>query len=318
MLKIHYITIIIMVKKEKIHSNNVLQLPKMHPVFTAALGDELVICDDLDKVGDYEEGELDLFLSGNVKAKSLFGIVICFEGWIELSWGGSSFKLLPGYMTFMQSGVLGGMIGCSRDVRSLSILCDEKFFKPNLSAAESALFTSEILVKPYCNLTSHGLESAKHLYMHIKDVLEHRDQMFFVRRILTGLLQTFSFLCMSLYHGEMQHNEERFEQSHNDNIFHRFLGLVQTHYAQHYDIKFYADKLCITPKYLSLLVFKASGLHAKDHIENFRLNEAKSLLRSQKHNVNEVSELLSFTSPSHFCRYFKKATGQTPLQFQRG
>lgn len=301
-----------------IHSDNILQSPRMHPMYTATLGDELVICDDLDKVGDYEEGELDYFINGNVKAKNLFGILICFEGWIEIAWGGSSFKLLPGYMTFLQSGTIGGMIGYSRDVRTLCIMCDENFFKPNLSAAESALFTSEILVKPYCYITGHGLESAKHLYMQIKDVLEHRDKMFFVRRILTGLLQTLSFLCFSIYHGEMQLTDSRFEKSHNDNIFHRFLGLVQTHYAKHYEIKFYADKLCITPKYLSLLVYKASGMHAKDHIENYRLNEAKSLLRSQKHNVNEVSEMLSFTSPSHFCRYFKKATGQTPLQYQRG
>ena len=76
---------------------------------------------------------------------------------------------------------------------------------------------------------------------------------------------------------------------------------------------FRVDVIYVTQEFIEI----ASGLHAKDHIENFRLNEAKSLLRSQKHNVNEVSEMLSFTSPSHFCRYFKKATGQTPLQFQR-
>lgn len=220
-------------------------------------------------------------------------------------------------MTFLSSGSIGGLTSYSPDVRSLSILVHEDFFMPDLAPSESADFHSDILVKPYCSVGDEGRDSIKTLYLQIKQVLQNQNRIRYVRRIVIGLLQALTFTCLSIFHGDVESRNTFSGKSRQDSIYQQFIKLVQIHYAQHHDIKFYADKLCITPKYLSQIVHKSSGKHAKDLLEDYRLNEAKSLLKSQQYNVNEVSEMLSFATPSHFCQYFKKKTSMTPLQYQR-
>ena len=188
---------------------------------------------------------------------------------------------------------------------------------PDLTPSESADFHSNLLVKPYCTVGDEGLESIMTLYRQIRLVLQNQDRITYVRRIVAGLLQSLTFICLSIFHGDVENRDTVTGKSRQDTIYQLFLKLVQIHYTQHHDIKFYANRLCITPKYLSMIVHKSSGKHAKKLLEDYRLNEAKSLLKSQKYNVNEISEMLSFATPSHFCQYFKKNTGMTPLQYQK-
>jgi YesN/AraC family two-component response regulator len=81
-------------------------------------------------------------------------------------------------------------------------------------------------------------------------------------------------------------------------------------------IGFYADCLCITPKYLSQIVYKTSGRYAGEYIHEHVIIKAKILIKSHVYSIQQISEMLHFTSPSFFGRYFKKATGYTPLQYQ--
>lgn len=303
---------------KRIQSDNIFQSVENLPMSVTCLGNDLILSDDFDRKENYLKDELDFLVSGNNKAANIFGIIVCLNGYIEIEWGGKKFIMEAGDMMFLSSGSIGGLTSYSPDVRSLSILVHEDFFMPDLAPSESADFHSDILVKPYCSVGDEGLESIKTLYLQIKQVLQHQERIRYVRRIVIGLLQTLTFTCLSIFHGDEESRNTFSGKSRQDSIYQHFIKLAQIHYAQHHDIKFYADKLCITPKYLSQIVHKSSGKHAKDFLEDYRLNEAKSLLKSQQYNVNEVSEMLSFATSSHFCQYFKKNMGMTPMQYQKG
>ena len=95
-----------------------------------------------------------------------------------------------------------------------------------------------------------------------------------------------------------------------------FMSLLQNKYKKERTVKYYADKLCITPKYLSLLIKEATGKSAADWIDECVILEAKNLLRFSGMNIQQVSYELNFPNQSAFGKYFKHITGMSPSCFQ--
>lgn len=96
-----------------------------------------------------------------------------------------------------------------------------------------------------------------------------------------------------------------------------FLKLVHVHYTSERSVSFYASKLFISPKYLSLLVKEATGRSAARWIDSFVINEAKNLLRYSGKNIQQVAYALNFSNQSSFGKYFKHLTGMSPTEFQK-
>lgn len=97
-----------------------------------------------------------------------------------------------------------------------------------------------------------------------------------------------------------------------NNLSDRFFRLLATNYKTNRSVKFYADKLNLTPKYLSTAIKRITGRPILDWIHEAILIDAKMLLRTTDMTVQEISEQLNFSSPSAFVQFFKKHTGKTP------
>lgn len=97
-----------------------------------------------------------------------------------------------------------------------------------------------------------------------------------------------------------------------DNLSDRFFRLLATHYKHHRTVRFYAERLHLTPKYLSTAIKRVTGRPILDWIHEAVLIDAKMLLRTTDLTVQEISEQLNFSSPSAFVQFFKKHTGTTP------
>lgn len=103
---------------------------------------------------------------------------------------------------------------------------------------------------------------------------------------------------------------------HKEDIFKQFLKLVETHHYKERDISFYAEKLCLTPKYLSSIIRDVSGELAGNWIDNYVIIEAKALLISSNLTIQEICYKLNFSTPSSFTRFFKRITGMSPRKFR--
>ena len=94
----------------------------------------------------------------------------------------------------------------------------------------------------------------------------------------------------------------------------RFFRELATHFRRERSVQFYADRLSLTPKYLSTLIKRTTGRPILRWIHEAVLIEAKMLLRTTDLTVQEISEQLNFSSPSAFVQFFKKQTGKSPKQ----
>ena len=81
-------------------------------------------------------------------------------------------------------------------------------------------------------------------------------------------------------------------------------------------IQYFAEKVHLSQHYFSDLLKKETGRTAKDHINDFIVEKAKSLLLSSQESISGIAYDLGFNYPHYFTRLFKSKTGQTPVQFR--
>ena len=117
---------------------------------------------------------------------------------------------------------------------------------------------------------------------------------------------------------EVMHESKQAKRVNNRKMHYvqDFMSHLQENYRSERSVSFYASKLCISPKYLSLLVKEATGQTAASLIDRYVINEAKNLLRFSGLTVQQVSYKLNFPNQSAFGKYFKHLTGDSPSTFR--
>ena len=105
--------------------------------------------------------------------------------------------------------------------------------------------------------------------------------------------------------------------TNKNSIVERFLELVHEHYREERMISYYADRMCLTPKYLSKIVKDNTGRPASEWIENYIILEARAMLQNSDMTIQQIAQSLNFPNQSFFGKYFKRATGMSPKQYRQ-
>jgi len=95
-----------------------------------------------------------------------------------------------------------------------------------------------------------------------------------------------------------------------------FLELVKNNFKKERQILFYAERLCLTPKYLSLKIRDLTGKSANEWIDDYVMLEAKALLKSTNMTIQQISDELNFSSQSFFGKYFKRCAKLSPKEYR--
>lgn len=136
------------------------------------------------------------------------------------------------------------------------------------------------------------------------------------KEIVKSLLFTLMLMVVSVYE---TNNKGTFTQtrSRQEEITEQFFKLLFEHYKKERSVAFYADLLCITPKYLTTVVKKVTGHSILDWINEVVVIALKTALRTTNSTVLQISEEFNFANPSFFSRYFKQYTGVTPVGYRQ-
>ena len=132
-----------------------------------------------------------------------------------------------------------------------------------------------------------------------------------IQHLLAGLLYNIEYIAKN------KGQSESSPLTHQNDIFQRFISLVNTYSKTERNVSFYADKLCLTPRYLNTVIRQASQQTVMDWINQSIILEAKVLLKHSNRLVYQISDELNFPNPSFFSKFFKRMTGMTPQEYQK-
>lgn len=135
-----------------------------------------------------------------------------------------------------------------------------------------------------------------------------------VRYLFTSIFYLIGGMLMKRLRIE-EENDAQISTRHKS-VFESFIELVEKYHNKERLVRFYADKLCISPKYLSQIIKNMSGFSAPEVINKYVILEAQHLLRHTDLSIKEISDQLNFPTTSYFYKYFKTHTGYTPNSYR--
>ena len=107
------------------------------------------------------------------------------------------------------------------------------------------------------------------------------------------------------------------EMKRSDSILKGFAELLSQHIVKETSLDFYAEKLCISKQYLSLIVKEKTRVTAGTIIAVMRTETASRLLRDPELTIQQVAAMMSFADQSSFGKFFKKHTGVSPMKYRQ-
>lgn len=167
--------------------------------------------------------------------------------------------------------------------------------------------------RPCIKLDDEQLTDLFELIDAIKKIYNKKNHIF-RDEIARNILSSLRYEIASIYLESK--TEKKNNSTRNDEIFSHFVKLVMKHNKKERKVSFYADKLCISPKYLSDIIKHRTKKTPLEWINDSVIVLSKTLLKSTDMSILSISEELNFANPSFFCKYFKKHTGISPLKYR--
>lgn len=240
--------------------------------------------------------------------------ILVNEGTMTFSDGKNKFKSSHNDIVIWQMANDIQDVDYSKDFEADVLLASPQFlstFNPEMTwATRGYLFIRQ---NPSFHLHGESLNIIKNDFEQFRRRLGATSEMFKID-ILGNQMRMFLYDLWVAYSGSIS------DMDTDDNasqIFLRFIDLIQKNVRTKRDVAFYADKLCITPKYLSQVSNKVTNVPALQWINYFAGFELVTLLDNPDKSIQDISFEMDFSSANHFTRYCKKILGVTPSEYRK-
>ena len=239
---------------------------------------------------------------------------VCGRGSATVHLNLDHYEIRPGSLiALMPDSTLHG-ITASPDLHAIFLGVDLTFARevmPDIHALLPVMWGTR--TNPVVELSDADAASLRHFHAFLWQIIR-TERGCYKQEMVMNVLRAMLYKLMEIHHAPSLQPSKR---SRNEEIFYRFVHLVERDYTVARTVQHYADELSLTPKHLSTVVKLVSGLTAGDWITNYVITSAKVLLRSTAKPISEIAEELSFPSLSFFGKYFKKHTTLSPQSYRK-
>ena len=148
----------------------------------------------------------------------------------------------------------------------------------------------------------------------LRDRMDDRHLLFY--RELMGSL------CLTMMYDIFEpHAQRDASEAHSDRtayIVKQLMALLATGISRtERDVSYYAERLYVSPKYLSATIKRVTGHNVTSYIDRHTVPILKDYLGDERLSLTQIAELMNFASLSYFSRYCTKHLGQSPSEYRQ-
>ena len=243
-------------------------------------------------------------------------MLLCTEGVMRVRVNLRDFRLEKNVVLVVLPGSIGECLEFGDDCRLAVIAYSGNSYGDAADPAFSIPIMKYLSADSLIRVSAEEMGVALVLYKAMRMTFE-RNGFRFKREALGGYMQVlfcygYQWMCDYEDSGAGGKPAGRRQQ-----LFERFLHLVQRHYAGQRSVSFYAGKMCVTPKYLSETVKTVSRRTPNEWIDNYVTMELRAQLRNTTKSIKEIAREMNFPNQSFLGKYFKEHVGMSPMSYRK-
>lgn len=238
----------------------------------------------------------------------------CMGGHCRFVFNGREFELHKGDLMIVRKGRLIERMQPSADFKVKIIYVTSDFI--SLCSPQSNYGTKgqlALFLNPVMHLTPEQQDVCRSDFRMVEQRMADTGH-HFRRDILIAAVQML-ILDFFDFHSHLYEKTDISTQSAS--VMNRFLSMLEDGtYRKHREVSYYADQLCVTPKYLSEVSKKVSGYAANYWINRYTTIDIARLLRNKSLTFVNISDMFGFSSPAYFSRYVQHNLGMSPTMYR--
>ena len=246
--------------------------------------------------------------------KGYLGHALCFDGSCRIVFNGKKFEMKRGDLMIVRQGRLVQSVKAAGDFRVTVIYVAAPFIELCTPQSNYGMKGQlALFLNPIMHLTEEQFEQCcrnfENLQRRMAQTAHHFYRDMLINKVQSLIIDFFDFHA-SLY-------QEQDVSTQYATLMSRFLSLLESgEYRQHREVTWYADKLCVTSKYLSEVSKSVSGYAANFWINRYTVLDISRLLRDKSLTFVQISDMFGFSSPAYFSRYVSHNLGVRPTDYR--
>jgi AraC-like DNA-binding protein len=167
-------------------------------------------------------------------------------------------------------------------------------------------------MRPVFPLTEQQMRVVLHYFDLLRDIMQ-TPGIGNTREVALDFVRSLTNFVYGLYDKSFS---SLYTISRSEELAGKFLALVERHCAEHHSIDWYANEMCLAPKYIANVVKQVTSRSAGECITYNLIRQAKLLLLTTSLPVQQISDRLGFRNQSHFGTFFRREVGMSPRAFR--
>jgi AraC family transcriptional activator of pobA len=239
--------------------------------------------------------------------------IYCQSGSLKFVFNGKQYQSKKGEFIFWLAGINVSDLSFSKSFKATILFVDSDLLTASLPSATASI-DSIIHSKEYPILHPDKKDKEKILknFQLLYDMSQETNHRFY-GEALKLQMQIFLLEMWHIFEDELDRRKRSLQSG---TLYEQFIQLVQEHCMKQREVRFYSDKLNITPKYLNYICKVNTGITASEWIQRNTKERIIILLQNKNLNISEIADEMDFSSRSFFTRYVKKLLGVTPKEYR--
>lgn len=242
------------------------------------------------------------------------GVIVCERGSFDFKVDDEDYTAHAGDCVFLPNDKIFSATGHSEDMVIYVLVYQVDPIRDILGTTVTSMSLYTKFYPKRCPVYHTGKEEDLISYISLISATKNAQREAFNAYEQKLLLMSVTYNLCSIFQKKM--NQTGTLHARRTEVFLNLIKLIDKYYMEERGVEFYADKLCLSSKYVSGLSKSICGYTVQELVFKAIIRKAKTMLDVTNKTVQEISNDFNFPNASSFGTFFKKHTGTSPQKYR--